>query len=107
MVAGIGPSLGPCCAEFVNYTREIPRRFWHYRVSECHFDFWAITRAQLCQAGVVADNVYTSEICTRCNPQAFYSYRGQRVTGRFAAAIGLRSKASEPVREEGLSIKNK
>ena len=24
IIAGIGPSLGPCCAEFVNYRKEIP-----------------------------------------------------------------------------------
>ena len=26
MVCGIGPSLGPCCAEFVNYKKEIPQK---------------------------------------------------------------------------------
>jgi len=90
LVAGIGPSLGPCCAEFINYTREIPRPYWHHRVAENHFDFWAITGEQLQKAGVLPANVHTSEICTRCNPQAFFSYRRAKVTGRFAAVIGLR-----------------
>jgi hypothetical protein len=48
MVAAIGPSLGPCCAEFVNYKQEIPRHsLWPFRVGWHHFDFWRISRHQL------------------------------------------------------------
>ena len=95
IIAGIGPSLGPCCAEFVNYKQEIPQSLWHHRVSTNHFDFWAITREQLDRSGVSRDNVCTSEICTRCNPGLFFSYRGEKVTGRFAAVIGLRPGSAE------------
>jgi len=90
LVAGIGPSLGPCCGEFVNYVREIPREFWHHKFGSHHFNFWAITREQLGQAGVAPANVHTSEICTRCNPGVFFSYRREKTTGRFAAIIGLK-----------------
>ncbi|MCG8635887.1 MAG: polyphenol oxidase family protein, partial [Desulfobacterales bacterium] len=31
IIAGISPSLGPCCSEFVNYRTEIPRRLWGYK----------------------------------------------------------------------------
>ncbi len=89
IVAGIGPSLGPCCAEFVNYKREIPRGLWHHKVGSHHFDFWAITCEQLEKAGVASTQVHTSEICTRCNPEIFFSYRREKITGRFAAVIGL------------------
>jgi hypothetical protein len=88
MLAAIGPSLGPCCAEFVHYETEIPRPLWPYRVGEHHFDFWEISRHQLFQAGLSAGNVFVSGICTRCNPHLFYSYRAARKTGRFAALIG-------------------
>jgi len=27
ILAGVGPSLGPCCAEFVNYEAEIPKEY--------------------------------------------------------------------------------
>jgi len=90
IVAGIGPSLGPCCAEFVNYKDEIPEAFWKYKDDSDHFDFWAISLGQLCDAGVLKKNIYLSEICTRCNTDLFFSFRGEGTTGRFAAVIGLK-----------------
>jgi hypothetical protein len=90
LVVGIGPSLGPCCAEFVNYQTEIPRRFWAYKDDSHHFDFWAISFDQLVEAGVRPENIANSRMCTKCNPDIFFSYRGQGRTGRFAALIGLK-----------------
>jgi YfiH family protein len=87
--AGISPSLGPCCAEFVNYRKEIPKRFWGYKDKADRFDFWAISRDQLCDAGVLSKHIDTSGICTRCNTDRFFSYRGEGTTGRFASVIGL------------------
>lgn len=89
LVAGIGPSLGPCCGEFVNYRREIPESLWPFRVGDHHFDFWAVTRAQLCAAGVAPRRIETAGICTRCLSHTFFSYRKERTTGRFAAVIGM------------------
>lgn len=89
MVAGIGPSLGPCCAEFVNYKDEIPPPLWPFRVTDHHFDFWQISRHQLITAGLSETRIYSADMCTRCNPHLFFSYRAQRQTGRFAALIGL------------------
>jgi purine-nucleoside/S-methyl-5'-thioadenosine phosphorylase / adenosine deaminase len=89
IVAGIGPSLGPCCAEFVNYRNEIPEEFWRYRSADDHFDFWAISRDQLVAAGVLRENIETGNICTKCNSGAFFSYRAERQTGRFASVIGI------------------
>lgn len=95
MVAAIGPSLGPCCAEFLNYRQEIPRRFWGYRTGRHHFDFWRISRGQLIDAGLAADDIHASRICTRCNPHLFFSYRTARRTGRFAAAIGMTATSED------------
>ncbi|MBU0987581.1 MAG: polyphenol oxidase family protein, partial [Proteobacteria bacterium] len=89
MVAGIGPSLGPCCAEFVNYKTEIPEKFWKYKDNRDHFDFWAVSRDQLCDAGVLVENIECSDRCTRCDTQKFFSFRKEGTTGRFAAVIGL------------------
>ena len=88
MVAAIGPSLGPCCAEFVNYEQEIPRSLWPFRVGRHHFDLWAISRHQLHRTGIARENIHAAGICTRCNPHLFFSYRKARQTGRFAALIG-------------------
>jgi YfiH family protein len=90
ILAGIGPSLGPCCAEFINYRSEIPMEFWRYKGLNQHFDFWSLSRDQLKRAGVAEINIESSDICTRCHPDEFFSYRAQRTTGRFAAVIGLR-----------------
>lgn len=90
ILAGIGPSLGPCCAEFVNYKKEIPRAFWRYKDGHDFFDFWSVSYDQLLAAGVSAKHIESSRICTKCNTDLFFSYRAEGTTGRFAAVIGLR-----------------
>lgn len=89
--AAIGPSLGPCCAEFIHYRQEIPESLWGYRNAGVHFDFWSLSCDQLLQAGVLKQNIEVSRLCTRCRTDLFFSYRGEGITGRFAVVIGLRS----------------
>mmetsp|Transcript_23295 Transcript_23295/g.11225 ORF Transcript_23295/g.11225 Transcript_23295/m.11225 type:complete len:257 (+) Transcript_23295:134-904(+) len=89
IIAGIAPSLGPCCTEFKNYKNEFDQKFLNYKKSTCFFDFWKATCDQLCNAGVNKNNIYTADICTRCNTDTFFSYRKEKNTGRFAAVIGL------------------
>ncbi len=90
ILAGIGPSLGPCCAEFINYETEIPEALWQYKNATHHFDFWSLSAAQLAASGVPAGNVEIGRICTRCRTDEFFSYRAEKITGRFAAVIGLK-----------------
>lgn len=90
LLAAISPSLGPCCAEFRNYEAELPASFAPYRVGPFHFDFWAVTRRQLERAGVRPEHIETSHICTVCDSKDYFSYRGEKVTGRNAAVIGWR-----------------
>ena len=87
---GIGPSLGPCCAEFKNYRQEIPAELWSYRRDSLRFDFWAMSRDQLIAAGVPSDQIEVSGLCTKCLKDLFFSYRAEKTTGRFAGVIGLR-----------------
>lgn len=89
IIAGIGPSLGPCCGEFVNYQREIPEAFWKYKNHRHHFDFWAVSRDQLMDAGLPPEQIECAGMCTRCNDHLFFSYRKTPQTGRFVAGIGL------------------
>lgn len=89
IMAGIGPSLGSCCAEFIHYREELPRPFWHYKNDADCFDFWAITRDQLKNAGLSEDHIEIGDICTRCRTDLFFSYRKERTTGRFASTIVL------------------
>ncbi len=89
ILAGIGPSLGPCCAEFVNYRTEIPEHLWHYKDGNDHFDFWRLSRDQLQEQGVKSCNIVRAGICTRCSPDTYFSYRHEKVTGRFASVIKI------------------
>ncbi|MFH1154816.1 MAG: peptidoglycan editing factor PgeF [Pseudomonadota bacterium] len=94
--AGISPSLGPCCAEFIHYETEIPRHLWHYMNPGHRFDFWGMSRDQLLGKGLRQENIHISGICTRCCPEKFYSYRHEHVTGRFASVIGLMEPKETP-----------
>lgn len=90
IIAGISPSLGPCCAEFVNYEDEIPEQYWSYKSLDTpYFDFWKITKDQLMDKGVEENKIENMNICTKCNTDDFYSYRGEKKTGRFACVIGM------------------
>ena len=89
LICWVGPSLGPCCAEFVNYAHELPKAIWRYRRSHDLFDFWRLSRDQLNASGVRDVNIHVSSICTRCNQHLFNSYRGEPQTGRFAAVVGI------------------
>jgi copper oxidase (laccase) domain-containing protein len=86
-LACFSPSLGPCCAEFVNYKTELPQEFWPFKDERDNFDFPAISRGQLVNAGLKDDNIEFSGICTRCSDE-FFSYR-RGDTGRFAVIAGL------------------
>jgi YfiH family protein len=100
MRAVISPSLGPCCAEFSNYEKELPASFQHWRIPENHFDFWEISHWQLQEAGVLSNHIKAVGICTMCN-QNFFSYRRamkkqeeRGVTGRNGSVIALLSDSS-------------
>jgi len=99
ILCGIGPSLGPCCAEFVHYREEIPERYWDYRCKDNHFNFWQISADQLQAVGVLDSHIEESQICTKCNQHLFYSYRGNKQSGRFAALIGWSSSQNNTLPE--------
>lgn len=91
--ARIGPSLGPCCAEFVNYASELPEAFQRFQARERHFDFWRISAHQLTTAGVNEAAINLPNICTSCSTD-YFSYRravrdGNPVCGRHGSVICL------------------
>lgn len=86
LVAGIGPSIGPCCYEVgddviqawnaagvAGADEAIVRRATSY-----HFDMWNANRLQLLAAGLAPSAVEMSLRCTRCEPERFFSYRAAR-----------------------------
>ncbi len=88
--AFIGPSLGPCCAEFRTYQETLPEAFRAFMVSERYFDFWSISRWQLIKAGLEERRIWIAGLCSRCNVGRFFSYRADRITGRSASVIMLK-----------------
>jgi len=90
LLAGISPSLGPCCSEFIHYKEEIPEHLWKYKQrGKENFDFWAMSQDQLMEKGVKKENIRNMEICTKCRTDVFYSYRGEKTAGRFACVISM------------------
>ena len=90
ILAAIGPSLGPCCAEFIPYKEIFPEEFRRFMVRKNYFDLWEISRSQLVEAGLRKENIEIAGICTKCNTDLFYSYRAEGITGRFATIAMLR-----------------
>jgi YfiH family protein len=93
MVACISPSLGPCCAEFINHHQELPASFQAFQTRSNHFDFWQISRSQLMAAGLDPEQISMAGICTSCSPD-YFSYRravrlGNGITGRNCTIIAL------------------
>lgn len=93
LLAAISPSLGPCCAEFINHDNELPKSFHRFQEKPNHFNFWNISAMQLEEAGVLSSHIDVKGICTCCNPD-YFSYRrstkkGQIATGRNCSLISL------------------
>ncbi len=91
LLVAISPSLGPCCAEFVNYKKELPVAFRSFMVQPDYFDFWRISQHQLVSAGVIEKNITVTGSCTCCSKDYFSYRRSSRisdgVTGRNCSVI--------------------
>ncbi len=90
LMAAVGPSLGPCCGEFVTHEEIFPNSFRPFMVRENHFDLWAVSRWQLLEAGLERDNIELARVCTKCRSDLFFSYRAEKTTGRFATLAMLK-----------------
>lgn len=97
LLAGIGPSNGPCCYEvgedlYTAFVTESPGNSNIFTPfgEKFKLDLWKANQYQLLQAGVKQENIEIAGICTQCHPDIFYSSRvGKGNTGRFTAGIML------------------
>jgi YfiH family protein len=97
ILAGIGPSIGPCCYEVgEDVTEFVTQSFGTtdgYLIrkndtSKPHFDLWYANQKQLTDNDVLPENIETSALCTMCHSETFFSSRASGgVTGRFAAGV--------------------
>lgn len=77
--AAIGPHIGSCCYTVGDELRSsFPAERFERRGANLHLDLAAEARAQLAAAGVAAERVQASALCTSCRPDLF-SWRRDRV----------------------------
>jgi YfiH family protein len=94
ITVGIGPSIGPCCFEVGHEVAvQIPGVDQASSVGSNgrpYVDLWELNRLQCVAAGVPEHQVEVANVCTRCNPDMYFSHRVMGYpAGRFGAAIGL------------------
>lgn len=91
----MGPAIGPEAFEVKDDVRDIfidakSAKSDHFREKAKGLylaDMYSIARFQLSKCGV--DEVYGGEYCTFSDPERFFSYRRNNVTGRMASVIWL------------------
>ena len=124
LLAAIGPSIGPCCYEvgaelvtqFTSQFADAPDYFDEPRTGDepnplqwlnmrppghqpppkpVHLDLRKANQSQLLAAGLRKENIFTTELCTACRRDLFFSYRkeGPR-SGRLLSVIGILPKKS-------------
>jgi copper oxidase (laccase) domain-containing protein len=87
-LAVIGPSIGPCCFTVAEEVAQaFVRRFGPEVVTGAadspRVDLWAAAGIALAELGVRPHQVVNPRLCTVCNRDLFFSYRGDGpVTGR-------------------------
>ncbi len=84
MVAIIGPSLGPCCAEFKDWKQLLPdwmHPFVFTRDGRPYINLWAASAERLASIGIPRKNIMIEGTCTACSTD-YFSYRREKETGR-------------------------
>lgn len=100
ILAGIGPSIGPCCFEVDTPVASefLKKPSWVKYVNRLSgsdkykVDLWRVNKQILEDAGLLPGHIDCAPVCTRCNRELFYSHRrdGDR-RGSMAAIICLRT----------------
>lgn len=87
IIAGIGPSIGPCCYEVdtlvieafqYQFPKFADKWFSKTKGSHTHFDLWESNKFQLIEKGVKKENIEVARICT---------YEHSDYTGRLGSVL--------------------
>lgn len=89
LIAWLGPAIGPQSYEVgrelaASFAEEFPAGFSEHG-DRFLMDLYTLARLKLAASGVPA--VYGGEFCTYADPERFYSFRRDGVTGRMASVI--------------------
>lgn len=102
LLAGIGPSIGPCCFEvgpdvWEKLERDASCReevVVHKKEDKAWVDLVQLNRMQLIEAGLHAENIQDTGLCTACDPNLFYSFRRDRKKiGNMTSGLMLRPES--------------
>ena len=86
-----GPSLSPTASEFIAANTEFPEQDMRYYTPETKtMNLWEMTKVQLQEIGILAEHIYSLDLCTFSSP-SFFSYRREQHTGRQANIIIMRN----------------
>jgi polyphenol oxidase len=121
LLAAMGPAIGGCCyevgtevtAKFAAQFRNAGEWFDELRTGDepnalqwlnmappghqppanrVHLDLRKANHAQLVEAGLLARNIFVSDLCTACRRDLLFSYRKEgALSGRLMSVIGIRS----------------
>ncbi len=87
----VGPSIGVCCYEIDEKvlipeweTFSVPKKD-----GKRMLDLPGINIDQIKKEGIRDDQISRIDLCTRCHPDLFFSYRGEGQTGRQLSFIGI------------------
>lgn len=98
ILAGVAPSIGPCCFEVDEPVYLVFQQaglldtgcFEEKAGGKYHLNLWEINRRILLEAGLSAEHVTVTDLCTRCRPDLFWSHRAAGAQrGSLAAFIAL------------------
>ena len=97
MYAAIGPGVCKDCYEMGDEVYEAFAEQWskedadrvlsRYLGGKYHLDLREANRLTLVRAGVPADRIAISNVCTMCNVDTFYSYRGRHLENEQVAML--------------------
>lgn len=120
LLAAVGPAIGGCCYEvgtelvtqFTSQFADADDYFDELRTGDepnplqwlnmmppghqpapknVRLDLRKANRSQLLAAGLVAKNIFLSDLCTACQTDLFFSYRKEGAhSGRLLAVVGIR-----------------
>ena len=103
-LAGIAPSIGPCCYEVGENVIAACKKALPSHVDELlikrdekvFVDLWSANKIQLIEVGMKVENIDIARECTCCKSSWYFSYRaaknsGQNETGRIATIISIRN----------------
>jgi polyphenol oxidase len=121
LLAALGPSIGPCCYEvgvelvtkFTAQFADAHDYFDEPRTGDepnpiqwlnmappghqpppknVHLDLRKANRSQLIASGLRPNNIYSTDLCTACRTDLFFSYRREGpLSGRLMSVVGIRS----------------